>query len=168
MTGTYATTWARVYMNEIIYAVVAVIVVFLVIFLSVKLYKKFHKTTVKTDAPVSGSKMWILVDTALGFGSALSILFFTLLILFLSGYVTTSYYSYGYTYGIFMILAAIIILMIYAFLALFAPVYRGKKRGWVSFGLTFFTEILFLIIMAVIFMSVITMPQLYTIYPAAF
>ena len=162
LSGEYAPTWARLYMKEIVGVIVAAVVVFGALFVGIKLYKKFHKPAVKLDKPASGSKMWILVDTATGFGSALALLVFSLIIMFIGQSLTFS--DYGYGYSIFMILASIVVIMVYAFFALFGPLLRGKKSGWKSFGLTFFSEIVFLIIMALIFVSIWEIPRIYPVY----
>lgn len=165
MTGEYASTWLRLYMKEISVVVLIIVLFFVALIVGVKLYKKYHKSSPKNDKPSSDSKMWIVADTATGFGSALLIVLFTLAIMFLGSYLAyISYdYSYGYAYGMFMLLFFIISVLVYGFLALFGPIYRGRKKGWLSFGLTFFSEILFLIIIAFIFVGVILIPTSYPI-----
>jgi len=162
ISGEYASTWARLYMKEMCWIVGGIVGFFAIVVIAYKLNKRFGK---KSEPDSTKSRSWIIVDTALGFSSALIVLLFTLAFMYMASTLTYSYYGYSGS-EVVNLFVSIIIVLIYAFLVLFVPIFRGIKKGWASFGVVFFSELVFLVIMALILMSVLLLPYLYGGTPA--
>jgi len=164
VSGDYASNVVRLFANEIGMAAGALILAAAIIFVVVKIYKKRNKNeAVKSEVGKKGGL--VIADISLGFLSALAVTGFTVALFYLS---SMTGFSLGYTsdYTPGMVAVSVLSLFVYIILLLFVPILRGIRKGWASFGLVMFSEIIFLIILLVFFLTLrVAIEPIYNVYP---
>jgi hypothetical protein len=162
VSGEYSSNIIRLYAKEIS---ITVLVIILIVAAGIVIKKRLPKDdSVQSKKKDSSAKSVRFVDVMLGVTSGFFVMLLTVLITYIGnsiGYMG----SYGAMSGLVHLAFAVVSILIYLLSTLTLPMVRGIKNGWLSFVVVLVSEILFLIILMLLFVLIFS-PVIYnTTYP---